>query len=77
LDVETLVKADQKNVFVSMASIVAKVERDWVMLKMAKKYPEYWFEKHKGYGTKLHRNMIQKYGACKIHRKLFLRNILG
>jgi len=75
IEVETLVKADQKNVFVSMASIIAKVERDRVMVKMAKKYPNYGFEKHKWYGTEFHREMIEKYGVCKIHRKLFLRKM--
>jgi len=75
VEVETLIKADQKNVFVSMASIIAKVERDLVMKKMAKKYPQYWFDRHKWYGTEFHRAQILKYWACKIHRKLFLRKL--
>lgn len=47
------------------------------MLEMAKKYPEYQFEKHKGYGTKLHYEMIDKYGICEIHRKTFLKKVLN
>lgn len=76
IETETIVKGDQKNAYIAMASIVAKVERDRVMIQMAKRYPKYCFEKHKGYWTELHRKMIKKYGPCKIHRKLFLRNIL-
>jgi len=67
----SIVKADEKIFSVSAASIIAKVARDKLMLKMAKKYPEYCFEKHKGYGTKLHLEMIKKYGPCPIHRKTF------
>jgi len=74
--VETLVNADQKNIFVSMASIIAKVERDRYMQKISLRYPEYNFAKHKWYGTKNHIDMIKKYWVCDIHRELFLRNIL-
>lgn len=67
----SIIKADEKIFSVSAASIIAKVARDRLMLKMAKKYPEYGFEKHKGYGTKLHLERIKKYGPCLIHRKTF------
>ncbi|MCX6722520.1 MAG: ribonuclease HII, partial [Candidatus Staskawiczbacteria bacterium] len=53
------------------ASIIAKVTRDRIMKKYHKKYPNYGFDKHKGYGTELHIKMIKKYGICKIHRKSF------
>lgn len=74
---ETVVKGDGKVMSVAAASILAKVSRDRFMLEMAKKYPEYQFEKHKGYGTKLHYEMIEKYGVSDIHRKTFLKKILG
>ncbi|WP_457749299.1 ribonuclease HII [Sulfurimonas sp.] len=67
----TMVQADQKVAEVSAASILAKVTHDRDILEMAKKYPEYQFEKHKGYGTKLHVAMIKKYGYCEIHRKTY------
>jgi len=70
-NITTMVKADDKVAEVSAASILAKVTRDAEMLKMAKKYPEYGFEKHKGYGTKAHREALAKYGRCEIHRKTF------
>lgn len=56
---------------ISAASIIAKVMRDQIMMEMHEKYPEYDFDKHKGYGTKLHMEKIQKYGPCQIHRKSF------
>lgn len=56
---------------ISAASIIAKVTRDRIMLEMHEEYPEYGFDKHKGYGTKLHMEKIQKYGPCQIHRKSF------
>lgn len=76
-DVNTIVKGDAKSASIAAASIIAKVSRDRYMLEMAKKYPEYQFEKHKGYGTKLHYEMIEKYGICEIHRKSFLKKVLG
>lgn len=75
-DVETVVKGDSKSESIAAASILAKVSRDRYMLEMAKKYPQYGFEKHKGYGTKLHYEMIEKYGICDIHRKTFLKKVL-
>ncbi|NOZ43772.1 MAG: ribonuclease HII, partial [bacterium] len=67
VETETIVHGDAKNHYISMASIVAKVERDRVMLNFAKKYPLYAFEQNKGYGTEFHRAILQKYGPCKIH----------
>ncbi|MDD6489128.1 MAG: ribonuclease HII [Clostridia bacterium] len=72
-----IVKGDAKSQSIAAASILAKVSRDRLMLEMAEKYPEYAFEKHKGYGTQLHREMILKYGACEIHRMSFLKKILN
>jgi len=69
--IETIIKADQKIKAVSAASIVAKVYRDNQMIQFAKEYPNYGFEKHKGYGTKAHLEAIAKYGYCSIHRKSF------
>jgi len=68
---ETMVKADGKVAEVSAASILAKVTHDRDILKEAKKYPEYQFEKHKGYGTALHVEMIKKHGYCPIHRRSY------
>lgn len=73
----TIVKGDSKSESIAAASILAKVSRDRYMLKMAEKYPQYGFEKHKGYGTKLHYEMIDKYGICEIHRKSFLKKVLN
>ncbi len=75
-DVETVIKGDSKSESIAAASILAKVSRDRYMLEMAEKYPQYGFEKHKGYGTKLHYEMIEKYGICEIHRKSFLKKVL-
>ena len=72
----TVIKGDSKSANIAAASILAKVTRDRYMLEMAEKYPEYRFEKHKGYGTKLHYEMIEKYGLCDIHRKSFLKKVL-
>ena len=69
--INTLIKADQKVKEVSAASILAKVFRDNLMQEYAKIYPEYGFEKHKGYATKAHLEAIKKYGYCEIHRKSF------
>lgn len=72
-----IVKGDAKSASIAAASIIAKVSRDRYMLEMAEKYPEYHFEKHKGYGTKLHYEMIEKYGISPIHRKSFLKKIFN
>jgi len=68
---QTMIKADGKVAEVSAASILAKVTHDRDILKEAIKYPEYQFEKHKGYGTKLHVDMIKKHGYCEIHRRSY------
>ncbi len=76
-DARAIVKGDAKSASIACASILAKVSRDRYMLEMAEKYPQYQFEKHKGYGTKLHYEMIEKYGICEIHRKSFLKKVLN
>ena len=68
---ETIIKGDNKVFSIAAASILAKVYRDDLMLKLAKKYPKYCFEEHKGYGTQLHQQMIAKYNICPIHRKSY------
>ena len=73
----TIVKGDSKCMSVAAASIIAKVSRDRFMLEIAEKYPEYQFSKHKGYGTKLHYEMIEQYGVSPVHRRTFLKKILG
>ncbi len=70
-----VVKGDTLSASISAASILAKVARDRYMLDMATRYPEYKFEQHKGYGTKLHYEMLRKYGPCPIHRLSFLKNL--
>ena len=77
IDALTVVKGDAKSASIAAASILAKVSRDRYMIEMAKKYPEYQFEKHKGYGTKLHYEMINEHGICDIHRKTFLKKVLN
>lgn len=71
----TVIRGDEKIPVVSLASICAKVTRDRKMIKLAKKYPEYEFDLHKGYGTRIHREAIQKYGPTQLHRKSFLKNL--
>lgn len=68
---KSIVKADEKILSCAIASILAKVTRDRIMTRYHKKYPQYKFNLHKGYPTKLHRKMLKKYGPCKIHRKTF------
>ena len=72
---ETIVKGDAKSMSIAAASILAKVSRDRYMLEMAKLYPEYEFERHKGYGTKLHYEKIAEHGVSEIHRRTFLKGI--
>ncbi len=68
---KSIIKADEKVSSCAAASIVAKVTRDRMMLRYHKKYPKYAFDRHKGYPTKLHRQIIKQCGFCKIHRKSF------
>ena len=75
IPVRTIVKGDSLSANIAAASILAKVTRDRYMLKMAEKYPEYHFEKHKGYGTKLHYEALHEYGPSEVHRPSFLRKM--
>ena len=68
---KAIVKGDNKIFSIALASIIAKVTRDRKMEKLSLQYPEYYFHQHKGYGTKLHKKLIKKYGPCKIHRKSY------
>ena len=70
-----IVKGDSLSASVAAASILAKVSRDHFMLEMAEQYPQYRFEKHKGYGTKLHYELLRTYGPSPIHRRTFLKNL--
>ncbi len=72
-----VIKGDANSASIAAASVLAKVSRDRYMKRIAEEYPQYCFEKHKGYGTVLHREMLLKYGASDIHRKTFLKKILG
>ena len=74
---QTIIKGDAKCISIAAASILAKVSRDRYMKDIDKLYPEYQFAKHKGYGTALHIQLIKEYGPCEIHRKSFLKKILG
>ena len=73
---KSLIKGDALSYNIGAASILAKVYRDTMMEEYAKIYPEYGFEKHKGYGTKAHVDAIKKYGPCPIHRKTFIKNFV-
>ncbi len=74
-DWESIKRGDEKFLEIALASIVAKVKRDNYMIKVSKKYPQYNFEKHKGYGTKAHFEAIKKHGTCPEHRKSFLKKL--
>jgi len=69
---ETIINGDELIPLISLASIAAKVTRDRLMVELAKKYPLYGFEKHKGYGTAFHYEMLEKHGLCDIHRRSFI-----
>ena len=71
---ETVVKGDGRSLCIAAASVLAKVSRDRVMREMDKKYPEYGFAQHKGYGTKAHYAAIREYGVLPVHRRSFLKN---
>ena len=72
---KTIIRGDDKKLVISLASIVAKVSRDALMTKMAKKFPEYGFENHKGYGTQSHIRAIRKNGLSQIHRGTFCQDV--
>ena len=72
---EAMVKGDARSASIAAASILAKVSRDRYMEEMALKYPEYEFERHKGYPTKRHYELLRKYGPCEIHRRTFLKKL--
>lgn len=73
---ECIIKGDAKSLSIAAASIVAKVSRDSILLKISEEFPEYRFEKHKGYGTRQHREILLEKGACRYHRRSFLTKIL-
>lgn len=72
---ECLVKGDGISASVAAASIIAKVSRDRYMRSLAEEYPQYAFDRHKGYPTKLHYEMLREYGASPVHRKTFLKKV--
>ncbi|MDO4175166.1 MAG: ribonuclease HII [Eubacteriales bacterium] len=74
---DTVIGGDGNVLSIAAASILAKVTRDRYMRDMAVQYPEYGFEKHKGYGTKAHYAAIEQYGICPLHRKTFLKKVLN
>ena len=72
----SIIKGDAKSYSIAAASIIAKVTRDRIMRQWDELYPEYGFEKHKGYGTKMHIDAIKEYGPCPLHRKNFIKNFI-
>ncbi|TQI65711.1 ribonuclease HII [Clostridium sp. KNHs216] len=77
MDTQTIIKGDALSASIAAASILAKVSRDRLMTEIDRIYPEYQFAKHKGYGTALHRELLKQYGPSPVHRKTFLKKILG
>lgn len=77
IPVKTVVKGDSLSANIAAASVLAKVSRDDRMLELAKEYPQYGFEVHKGYGTKQHYEALRAHGHCKIHRLSFLKKFYG
>ena len=77
LPLRTVVKGDSLSANIAAASVLAKVTRDDLMLELAKEYPQYGFEVHKGYGTKQHYEALRQHGHCKIHRLSFLKRFYG
>ncbi len=74
-NIKTIIRGDEKIPAIALASIVAKVRRDKYMGEIHKKFPQYDFKKHKGYGTKIHYKLLKKNGSSKIHRKSFLSSL--
>lgn len=77
LPVKAVVKGDSLSANIAAASVLAKVSRDDLMEAMANEYPQYGFEIHKGYGTKMHYEALRTYGPCPIHRMTFLKKFYG
>lgn len=77
IPVKTVVHGDSLSASIAAASILAKVTRDDLLLELAKEYPQYGFEIHKGYGTKAHYEALRTYGPCAIHRMTFLKKFYG
>ena len=77
INADYIVKGDLKSYTIGCASIIAKVYRDNLMTEFSAEFPEYGFEKHKGYGTKIHIEKIKEIGPCKLHRKTFIKNFWG
>ena len=77
LPVHTVIKGDSLSLNIAAASVLAKVSRDDVMLRLAETYPAYGFDIHKGYGTRAHYEALEKIGPCPIHRKSFLKKFYG
>lgn len=73
----SIIKGDEKSYSIACASILAKVYRDRLMLEMDKKYPQYEFKNHKGYGTQKHIELLKKFGKCDIHRNTFIKHFVG
>ncbi len=71
---KTIIHGDRMIFSIALASVIAKVVRDKKMIRLASLYPQYHFEQHKGYGTKLHYQLLKQYGPCKIHRKSYRLN---
>lgn len=76
MPVKTIIGGDAKSFSIAAASILAKVARDRIMERLAVRFPEYNWQKNKGYGTKEHMELIRKYGPCCLHRKTFIKNIV-
>ena len=73
---ESVIGGDEADPLIAAASIVAKVERDRIMVESGKRFPEYGFERHKGYGTRAHYKALREHGPCELHRKSFLREFM-
>lgn len=73
----SMIKGDEKNSLIALASIIAKETRDTIMCDIGRQFPVYGFDQHKGYGTEYHRTMIHKHGVCPVHRKTFLKGLLS
>ncbi len=74
---QCVIKGDATSASIAAASVLAKVARDRYMKEIAERYPQYGFEQHKGYGTAMHCEMLRKYGPSEVHRRTFLKKILG